>query len=103
MPTNLTRAAGAALRTHDELSAAEAIGDTFELGADDLPADGHGWLAWHAEQYKPAFAAWKTAMGQLQAALGNEFPGTHPLNFRPVCEHILSGVADTDMSAGGVR
>lgn len=86
-----TAAACAVLITHDELLRVEAIGDEFDLGPDDLPVDAYGWLAWHAEQYKPAYAAWQAAMDQLRAVLGSdEFPGTHPHNFRPACRRILA-------------
>jgi hypothetical protein len=101
-------AARAVLITHDELLHVETGGDAFVLGPDDLPIDGHGWLAWHGQQYKPAYAAWKTAMQRLEAVLGSyEFPGTHPHNFRPACRRILAraGVPlhETTTSIGGAR
>jgi hypothetical protein len=83
-------AARAVLATHDELRRVEDIGDGFELGADDLPADGSGWLAWHDEQYKPAHQDWIEAMDRLAAVLGEAFPGRHPSQFRPVCEQLTT-------------
>jgi hypothetical protein len=83
-------AARQALRTHDQLRQVEAVGDAFETGPDDLPIDSVGWLAWHHQRYRPALEAWQQAMQLLALAVGAEFPGRHPHNWRPVCELILS-------------
>lgn len=88
-------AARAALTTHDQLRAANAKGDTFELGYDDLPIDASGWLEWHEEEYQPAHRAWSDAMSRLQEVLGSEFPGRHPFRFRPVCERIVAASNDS--------
>jgi hypothetical protein len=97
------RAAREALRTHDELRRVEQIGDQFELGADELPVDGRGWLAWHDEQYQPAHRDWAAAMDQLQSVLGDRCPGRHPLSFRTVCEQIITNSAGTERIEWGVR
>jgi hypothetical protein len=86
-------AARAALDLHDELQRVGELGDDFELGADDLPIDSRGWLAWHVEQYKPAYRDWTTAMDRLRDLLGERFPGRHPLSFKPVCEQIIAAAA----------
>lgn len=92
------------LITHDELLRVEALGDEFELGPDDLPVDAYGWLAWHAEQYKPAAAAWKAAMDRLRVVLGSdEFPGPHPHNFRPACRRILARAGVPLHESAGAR
>lgn len=83
------RAAREALRTHDELRRVEAAGDAFTLDPDELPVDPAGWWDWHDEQYRPALEEWQTAMALLALALGDQFPGWHPHNWRPVCEQIL--------------
>jgi hypothetical protein len=92
-----------ALRTHDELRRIEQIGDQFELGADELPVDGHGWLTWHDEQYQPAHRDWTAAMDQLKSVLGDRFPGRHPLSFRTVCEQIITAHASAGRIEWGVR
>jgi len=97
------RAAREALRTHDELRRVEQIGDRFELGADQLPVDGRGWLAWHDEQYQPAHRKWAAAMDQLQSVLGDGLPGPHPLSFRTVCEQIIARSTGTEPLEWGVR
>jgi hypothetical protein len=97
------RAAREALRTHDELRRVEQIGDRFELGTDELPVDGRGWLTWHDEQYQPAHRDWMAAMDQLQSVLGDRFPGWHPLSFRAVCEQIITNSASAQPLEWGVR
>jgi hypothetical protein len=97
------RAAREALRTHDELRRVEQIGDQFELGPDELPVDGRGWLAWHDEQYQPAHREWTDAVDRLQSVLGDRFPGRHPLSFRTVCEQIITNSARTERLEWGVR
>jgi hypothetical protein len=97
------RAAREALRTHDELRRVEQIGDQFELGPDELPVDGRGWLAWHDEQYQPAHRNWAAAIDQLQSVLGDGFPGPHPLSFRTVCEQIITSSTGTEPLEWGVR
>jgi DNA-binding transcriptional regulator YiaG len=62
-------AARDALRTHDRL---RRIKDGNE------------------EQYRPALTQWQRAMQLLALALGDEFPGRHPAQFRPVCEQIVA-------------
>lgn len=83
-------AAGNALAAHDALRRSEATGDSFDLGYDDLPVDATGWFEWHEQEYLPAFRAWSEAMYQLADELGEEFPGRHPLRFRPVCQRIVA-------------
>ena len=99
------RAAREALRTHDQLRRIEAVGDRFPLGADDLPVDAAGWLAWHDEQYRPALEEWQTAMALLALALGDQFLGWHPHNWRPVCEQLLihHQLAHDAPAGGGAR
>jgi hypothetical protein len=97
------KAARAALAKHDELRRANAKGDGFELGFDDLPLDATGWLEWHDNEYKPAYQAWSDAMDRLLDVLGPEFPGRHPFRFRPVCERIVAGDNDSDDSREGER
>lgn len=103
------RAAREALRAHDYLHRVEAIGERFPLGEHDgQPVDAAGWFAWHDEQYRPALDAWQTAMTLLALALGDQFPGRHPRQWRPVCEQLLiradlaDTVADTAGAAGAV-
>ena len=96
-------AAREALRTHDELRRIEQIGDEFALDADELPVDGHGWLAWHEEQYQPAHRDWAAAMDQLQCVLGDRFPGRDVLSFRAVCEQIITAPACAGRIEWGVR
>lgn len=102
-------AARSALAAHDTLRRSEAKGDGFELGYDDLPVDATAWFEWHNDEYLPAFQAWSEAMYRLADALGAEFPGRHPLRFRPVCEQIVAGVNSVragelaDVPGGGAR
>jgi hypothetical protein len=103
-------AARAALAAHDALFRSEAKGDNFEVGYDDLPVDATSWLDWHTHEYLPAFRAWSEAMYQLADVLGAEFPGRHPLRFRPVCQRIVAaangvhlGELDEDASGEGAR
>jgi hypothetical protein len=91
-------AAWAALAAHDVLRRSDAKGDDFEVGYDDLPVDATGWWEWHEHEYLPALRAWSAAMYRLADVLGSEFPGRHPLQFRPVCERI---VADTNSVQAG--
>ena len=72
-------AAREALRTHDQL---------------------HRIEAWNEEQYRPALTEWQTAMELLALALGDEFPGWHPAQFRPLCEQIVvrADAADAAMT-----
>jgi hypothetical protein len=83
-------AARSALAAHDVLLGSEEKGDGFEVGYDDLPVDATGWLEWHTHEYLPAFRAWSEAMYRLADVLGAEFPGRHPLRFRPVCRRIVA-------------
>jgi hypothetical protein len=96
-------AARDALRTHDQLHRVEAVGDRFDLGPDDLPIDDHGWLAWHHEQYRPALTEWQRAMELLALALGAEFPGRHPTQFRPLCEQIAARADAADAAVAMSR
>lgn len=89
----LTDAARAALDAHDRLEDANDAEPASDEHGDGMPFDPDAWLFWHAEVYLPAFSAWKATMGTLQDVMGESFPGTHPMNFRPVCKSILSAVA----------
>jgi hypothetical protein len=93
-------AARAALGAHDVLRRSEDKGDGFELGYDDLPVDATGWLEWHEHEYLPAFRAWSEAMYLLADVLGAEFPGRHPLQFRPVCQRIVAEA--NSFNVGGI-
>jgi hypothetical protein len=74
-------AAREALRTHDRL---------------------HRIEAWNKEQYRPALTEWQTAMELLALELGDEFPGWHPTQFRPLCEQIVAraDAADAAVTMG---
>jgi hypothetical protein len=103
-------AARSALVAHDALRRSEEKGDGFEIGYDDLPVDATGWLEWHTHEYLPAFRTWSAAMYRLADVLGAEFPGRHPLRFRPVCQRIvaaangtLPGECDDKAPGGGAR
>lgn len=84
-------AAQAALDTHAALRRVHEI----EPESDDegMPYDHDAWIDWYEFTYQPAYQAWNTAMDELEAALGDQFPGRHPYNFVPVCEQLTGGDA----------
>jgi hypothetical protein len=89
--TKLVKAAKAALTAHEALAKSQDVGDAFEVGADFLPLDGRGWMAWY-ETHKPLYAEWGEAMEALKAA-GYE-GGNHPFEFKPFCKKVLAAEAN---------
>jgi hypothetical protein len=49
------------------------------------------WDDWHRESYRPALRRWTRAMDQLEALLGEDFPGRECRSWVIVCVRVLSG------------
>jgi hypothetical protein len=56
----------------------------------DMPLDAKAWMSWHEHEYKPAYAAWTTAIEEFRQATGYE-GSSHPFNILPAAHAVLDG------------
>lgn len=80
-------AAANALAAHDALRAAHDSEPPSD--SEGMPLNASKWLEWRREVSEPAYADWKSAMDDLDAAMG-ESVRRHPFSFRPLCEKIIA-------------